>query len=353
MPKEKNKFPRSPFNTEQTEKIGILLSNLGTPDHADASSVRRYLGEFLHDWRVIEITRWLWCPLLHFIILRTRPSKVAKIYQSIWWEEGSPLLVISKRQAKKLEQTLKQTSSPKDNAPHRSPLPFTVAVGMRYGNPSIAHALGQLKVQNAQKIVILPMYPQYSSATTASTFDAVFNEIKKWRHMPELRLIRDYHWHSQYLDALAQSVKQAWQQHPQPEKLIISFHGTPERFRTLGDPYYSQCKQTAEQLAQRLNLTANQWLLTFQSQFGNDPWIKPATDASLEKLAKAGTQSVDVICPGFSADCIETLEEIEEENRDVFEGNGGQTFHYIPALNDSDTHIQALTGLIQTHTQGW
>jgi ferrochelatase len=344
MPKEKNQFPRKPFDTNQPEKIGILLANLGTPDRPDAPAVRRYLAQFLHDWRVIEITRWLWCPILHFIILRTRPKKVAQIYQSIWWKEGSPLLVISQRQAQKLQQNLNQT---------QPQTPITIEVGMSYGNPSIPHALAQLKKQNAQKIIILPMYPQYSGATTASTFDAVFKELKKWRWMPELRLIRDYYWHPKYIQALAESVKKAWQEHSQPEKLVISFHGTPERFRTLGDPYYGQCKETATQLANALELTPDQWLLTFQSQFGNDPWIKPATDASLEKLAKEGTQTVDVICPGFSADCIETLEEIEQENREVFESNGGKTFHYIPALNDNETHIQCLTQLVQQHIQGW
>lgn len=348
MPKEKDKFPRQPFDLNQPEKIGVLLANLGTPDKPDSDSVRRYLGQFLHDWRVIEINRWLWCPLLHFIILRTRPSKVAKIYQSIWWEEGSPLLVISNRQAQKLQSELKKAVSTNNMS-----LPITVEVGMSYGNPSIPHALEQLRKQNAQKIVILPMYPQYSGATSASVFDAVFKELKKWRWMPELRLIRDYYWHAGYIQSLVNSVKNAWQTRPQPEKLIISFHGTPQRFRDLGDPYYSQCKATAEQLTTHLSLRPDQWLLTFQSQFGNDPWIKPATDASLEKLAKEGIKSVDVICPGFSADCIETLEEIEEENREVFEHNGGKSFHYIAALNDNDDHIDALSHLVQQHIQGW
>ena len=342
MPKEKNKFPRSPFNTETKPRVGIILMNLGTPDAPETAAVRRYLGQFLHDWRVIEITRWLWCPLLHFIILRTRPSKVAKIYKSIWWQEGSPLLIITQRQAAKLQQYLSDQG-----------VEVEVAVGMRYGNPSIATALAELKDKNCQHILALPMYPQYSCATTASTFDAVFDELKKWRWMPELRLIRDYYHAPHYIEALANSVKEAWQTRTQPEKLVISFHGTPERFRDLGDPYYHQCKKTAHALAEKLQLHEHQWVLTFQSQFGNDPWIKPATDKTLEHLAKHGTKSVDVICPGFSADCIETLEEIEEENREVFEENGGETFHYILALNDRDDHIQALSDVVKQHLQGW
>lgn len=343
MLKVKNKFPRSIFDMQQSSKIGVLLMNLGTPDAPETNAVRKYLGQFLHDWRVVEISRWLWCPLLHGIILRRYPSKVAKIYRSVWWKEGSPLLVISNRQAQKLEQSFSTYQGQE----------IVFEVAMRYGNPSVRHALGKLRQKNAQKILVLPMYPQYSTATSASSFDEVFNELKKWRWMPELRLIREYYHYPEYIECLANTIKEAWENHAKPEKLVISFHGTPELFRDLGDPYYYQCQATANSLAKYLKLEPKQWELTFQSQFGNAPWLKPAIDMTLEKLAKQSVKSVDVICPGFSADCIETLEEIEKENFEVFKSNGGEIFHYIEALNARDDHIKALHKIVTYHIQGW
>ncbi len=338
----KNQFPRPPFQFNHPSKVGILLMNLGTPDAPTAKAIRPYLAQFLHDWRVIEVTRWLWCPILHFIILRTRPQKISEGYASIWWKEGSPLLVITQRQAQKLRQALEAES-----------MDVEIAVAMRYGNPSIEAGMAQLRQANCQRILVLPLYPQYACATTASSVDGVFQEIKKWRWVPELRFINEYATDERYIQALANSVKEAWAQQPMSEKLVMSFHGTPESFREKGDPYYYYCKATAESLAQALQLKDAQWVLTFQSQFGNDPWIKPATSATLEKLGKEGVQSVDVICPGFSADCIETIEEIEVENREVFEGAGGQSFRYIAALNDRDDHIAALKHLVAKHLQGW
>ena len=336
------RFNRPFFDHNQPERIGVVVANLGTPDAPTAPAVRTYLGQFLHDWRVIEISRWLWCPLLHGIILRTRPKKVAAIYQAIWTEEGSPLLVITRKQAEGLKTRL-QAHFPQ----------VEVAVAMRYGNPSMQAALEELRAKNCQKILVLPMYPQYSCATSASTLDSVFSELKHWRWMPELRTINDYSTHEGYIQALANSVVEARAHYEMPEKLVISFHGTPVSFRDQGDPYYYRCKATAHALATALDLKEEQWILTFQSQFGNDPWIKPSTSDTLESLAKSGVKSVDVICPGFSADCIETLEEIEDENREIFEENGGEAFHYVPALNDRDDHLDALNALVTQHLGGW
>ncbi len=339
---QKNKFPRAAFPQYGEQKIGILLMNLGTPDAPTAQALRPYLGQFLHDWRVIEVSRWIWCLILHGIVLRTRPQKIAKDYAHIWLEEGSPLLVISKRQAQCLQKELQSKG-----------IDVEVAVAMRYGNPSVEKALDELRAKNCQRILGLPLYPQYCCATTASSADAFFDELKKWRWMPEFRFITSYATDIGYIQSLANSVTEAWEQKGKHQKLIISFHGTPESFRDQGDPYYYECNATAQALASALELQQDEWIMTFQSQFGNDPWIKPSTSATLEKLATEGITSVDVICPGFSADCIETLEEIEGENREIFEEHGGQSFRYIPALNDRNDHIQALANLCANHLQGW
>ncbi|OOY98674.1 ferrochelatase [Solemya velum gill symbiont] len=335
-------YDKAPFPDNQPVRTGILLVNLGTPDSASVSDVRRYLDEFLSDPRVVEVPRLLWFLILHLVILRIRPGRSAKAYQSVWSDEGSPLLAISRRQADKLQQQLDPEKSS-----------TVVALGMRYGNPSIADALDELKKQNARRLLVLPLYPQYSASTVASVFDAVTDELQTWRWIPECRFINNYPEHPDYIEALAESVRQHREQHGSADKLLLSFHGIPQEYVDKGDPYADECRQTAEKLAQALNLDNSDWLQTFQSRVGNKPWLQPYTDATMKSLAAEGVKSVQVICPGFSVDCLETIEEIDDENRHYFLDNGGERFEYIPALNDSDDHIAMMSSLIAQHTNGW
>lgn len=318
---------------------GILLTNLGTPDAPTPPAVRRYLAQFLADPRIdTGLPRWLWWMILHGIILRTRPRKTAALYQVIWEVEGSPLLRIAKAQATAVETALQANRK----------APVKVALGMRYGNPSIADALRQLRAANAQRLLVLPLYPQYASATTASTLDAVFAELQTWRWLPELRCVTHYHDHPGYLQSLAQSIRDYWQTHGgPPAKLLLSFHGIPQRVFLDGDPYYCECHKTARLLAERLGLRDDQWKVTFQSRFGKEPWLQPYTDETLRALGEQQCPRVDVACPGFSADCLETLEEISHTNRQIFQHAGGGEFHYIPALNDRPDHIEALTQIVE------
>lgn len=320
----------------QLRKTGILLINLGTPDAPTPSALRRYLAEFLWDKRVVDLPRPLWWLILHGIILRLRPAKSARAYRKVWSEEGSPLLVISRQQQEKLQQRLDAMVPGK----------YHVALGMRYGNPSIAGAVDVLRDMDVEALTVLPLYPQNSCSSTGSSFDALAAALRQHRFVPPLRFIADYHDHPLYIKALADSVRTAWQQHAQPDKLVVSFHGTPVRFRDEGDAYYAQCQTTARLLAEELGLTGSQWLLSFQSRFGREEWLQPYTDVTLQEMATQGVASVDVICPGFSADCLETLEEIAEENRDYFVRAGGGIFHYIPALNAEASHIALLASLI-------
>lgn len=335
---------RSPpaFSHDQPDCAGILLTNLGTPDAPTAAAVRRYLAEFLWDPRVVEIPRPLWWLILHGIILRVRPARSAHKYQITWTSEGSPLLAISRRQAAAVAKTLAK----------RYPGPIRVAVGMRYGNPSIPSALAELRAAGARRLLVLPLYPQYSATTTASTFDAVAAELRRWRWLPELRLIAHYHDDPGYLDALAASIRAARGDQP-GERLLFSFHGLPERNLLAGDPYHCECHKTARLVAERLNLPADQWAVAFQSRFGRAEWLKPYTSVLLADWARAGVKSVDVVCPGFAADCLETLEEIALENRQVFLDAGGVRYRYLPALNDAPIHIKALADLIGRHAAGW
>lgn len=317
---------------KQSTQWGVLLVNLGTPDEPTPKAVRRYLSEFLHDRRVVDLSRWIWCPILHGVILRVRPPKVAKLYHSIWTDEGSPLLAFSKRQALGLQKKLDESGKN-----------IRVALAMNYGNPSIAEGFKQL--ERCDKILILPLYPQFSSATTASVFDRIAAYQKQQWNLPEIRQVRSYQDHPQYIKALAESVKREWQTRTQPDVLLMSFHGIPLRYATNGDPYPLECETTAKLLAEALGLRDDQWLLCYQSRFGREPWLQPYTDKTLETLAQQG-KSVDVICPGFSADCLETLEEIKEENREIFEQHGGKNYHYIPCLNDHPDHIELLAQLV-------
>jgi len=323
---------------QSKEKIGVLLTNLGTPDAPTAKALRRYLAEFLWDPRVVDLPRPLWWLILHGIILRLRPARSARAYREVWREEGAPLLVIARDQLCLLQQQLDRI------APGR----YQVALGMRYGNPSIASALEALQQAGASTITVLPLYPQNSCSTTASTLDALSAALKETRYVPHLHFIADYHDDARYIRALADSVRDHREDREPADKLLISFHGTPLRYRQEGDPYYQHCVRTAELLAAELGLGEEDWLLSFQSRFGREEWLQPYTDKTLEKLAKDGVKRVEVICPGFSADCLETLEEIAAENRGIFTRAGGEAFFYIPALNSREDHIAMMAALVAT-----
>ncbi len=317
--------------------LGVLLCNLGTPDAPTATAVRRYLAEFLWDPRIVEIPRPIWWLILHGIILRTRPAKSAKKYRSIWTEQGSPLMAVSRNQQQLLQQQLGEKLAQ----------PVTVALGMRYGNPSIKSALEKLRSAGCERLVILPLYPQNSCSTTASTFDAVAEVFRHWRGVPSHTFISDYHHNEKYITALAASIENQWQRADPAEQLIFSFHGTPKWFKDGGDPYFDQCQQTARLVAEKLQLDDDRWQVTFQSRFGKAEWLKPYTDVTLRQLAKDGLKSVDIISPGFSVDCLETLEELGQENRQYFIEAGGESYNYIPALNDQPAHIEMMAELVQ------
>lgn len=334
--------PADAFRHDQLPQAGVLLVNLGTPDAPTPAAVRRYLAEFLWDPRVVELPRPLWWLILHGVILRFRPARSARKYQQIWTEAGSPLLAISQRQAAALRAALAE----------RYPGPLQLAVGMRYGNPSIAAALGALRATGVRRLLVLPLYPQYSATTVASAFDAIAAELRAWRWLPELRLVTAYHDDAHYLDALAASIRVARAEQPS-ERLLFSFHGLPQRTLLAGDPYYCHCHKTARLVAERLELPPETWAVAFQSRFGRAQWLQPYTSVLLAEWAKTGVASVDVVCPGFAADCLETLEEVALENRQIFLGAGGQRYRYLPALNADPGHIAALRALIARHAVGW
>lgn len=319
-------------------KTAVLLVNLGTPDAATRPAVKRYLAQFLHDHRVVELTRWLWCPILHFIILPLRSGKVAKKYASIWMEGGSPLLVHTQRLAKALQHAMPDVP---------------VRMAMRYGNPSIPSVLRQLEAEGMTRLLVLPLYPQYSASTSATVLDAVNKEISTWRRVPELRFIADYHDDAGWLDAMEARIRAHWDLRGRADKLLFSFHGLPKRFERAGDPYPRQCETGARLLAQRLGLSEKEWFLTYQSRFGREEWLQPYTDKTLEQWGKDGLGTVDVVCPGFAADCLETLEEIAVENDEVFRHAGGKALRYISALNEEPGHVAALAALARRHLQGW
>lgn len=324
--------------------FAVMLVNLGTPDAPTPSAVRKYLAEFLWDKRVVDLARPLWWLILHGIILRFRPGRVAKNYKTVWSDEGSPLLAIGQQQRQALQARLKDALG--EDIP--------VYLAMTYGSPSMEAVGRQMRQSGAERLLVLPLYPQFSATTTAAVFDRFAASLKPCPHLPEVRFVRDYHQHPAYIEALARSVETSWQEAgQQPEKLVMSFHGIPQRYADQGDPYPRHCQKTAELLADRLGLNDEQWLLTFQSRFGREPWLQPYTDFTMEKLGQQQTSSVAVICPGFSADCLETLEEIEEENREIYEHAGGQGFSYIPALNACPEHIEMMQKLVEEHTQGW
>lgn len=329
--------PAHPHGTP--EKTAVLLINLGTPDAPTPRAVRRYLKEFLSDPRVIELPRALWWLILNGIILNTRPKKSAAKYASIWTPEGSPHKVHTERQTALLRARLGDE--------------FVVEYAMRYGNPAIPEVLRKLKQQNCQRILLLPLYPQYAASTTATAYDMVFDELKSWRNQPELRTLKHFHDHPGYIQAAAQNIRDYWTLHGRPDKLVMSFHGLPRKTLDSGDPYYCECMKTGRLIAENLELGEDQYLVTFQSRFGRAEWLQPYTAATVKKLGKEKTRRIDVICPGFVADCLETLEEIAIEVRDEFLHAGGNEYHYIPCLNERPDWIAALHELAQHKLRGW
>jgi len=331
------------FTHDTAHPLGVLLINLGTPDAPTKPAVRRYLAEFLADPRVIEAPRSLWWLILHGFILRVRPARSARAYQSVWTEHGSPLLTISQKQAEALQQRLVE----------RLVGAVRVELGMRYGNPSIVSALDKLRDSNIRRLLVLPLYPQYSGTTTGSTFDAVTRALATWRWLPEVRFVNQYHDEPAYIDALIQRIRTYWSEHGEPQRLMFSFHGIPKDYFLNGDPYHCQCHKTARLVSEGLGLARDRWQLTFQSRVGNKEWLTPYTDETLKAWGEAGIASVQVVCPGFAADCLETIEEIGEENRKYFLAAGGKEYGYIPCLNDTTPHMEMLADLILRHTQGW
>lgn len=324
-----------PSDTHRSRSTGVLLTNLGTPDAPTVAAVRRYLAEFLWDPRVIELSRPIWWLILNCFVLRFRPRASAAAYRTVWTEEGSPLLVGLKSQARALA-----------NLPD---LDLEVAIAMRYGHPSIASGLSTLHRAGVERILVLPLYPQYSATTTASTFDAVARTLKRWRRIPHLQFVGDYHDDPDYIEALASSIRTAWSERGRAERLLFSFHGIPQRYVNAGDPYYEQCVATVRLVSEALGLSEEKWQLAFQSRIGRAQWLRPYTDEVLESWGRQGLESVEVVCPGFSSDCLETLEEIDQRYRERFQRSGGKRFYYIPSLNDDQAHIQALANIICRH----
>lgn len=326
----------NPHEGRFNKKTGILVTNLGSPDAPTPKALRVYLAEFLSDPRIVEIPRLIWLMILHGIILRVRPKKSAKAYESIWTENGSPLIHISQQQADKIAEKLKANN-------HN----VEVELAMRYGNPSIEAGLEKLRDKGITRIIVFPLYPQYSSPTTGSTFDAIANVLKKWRWVPELHFINGYHTNPLYIESLANSIQEDLDKNGSPQKIVFSYHGMPKQFLDHGDPYHCLCHQTTRLVVEKLGLDKDLVMTTFQSRFGKAEWLKPYTDATLESFPKEGIKDIAIISPAFSADCLETLEELEEENREIFEEAGGEKYRYIAALNDRDDHIDALYDVLR------
>lgn len=321
-------------------KTGVLLVNLGTPQAPTASALRVYLREFLSDPRVVEVPRLIWFFILNLFILTFRPRRSAEAYASIWQDQGSPLLINSTKIRDKIRASLDSEE-------------YVVELGMRYGQPSVASTIASMEQQGMNKLLVLPLYPQYSATTTASTFDAVATALMKKRKLPEMRFINQYCDNPTYIEALVASVQRHWQEHGRADKLILSYHGVPKDYWTSGDPYICQCHKTTRLVAEKLGLSDEEIMTCFQSRFGRQEWVKPYTDETLKGLPEQGVKSVQIMCPAFSADCLETLEEIEEENKEYFMESGGESYQYIPCLNDDELHIEALTQVIHQHCQGW
>lgn len=325
------------YDVAGRDDTALLLVNLGTPEAPTARAVRRFLSEFLHDRRVVQLTRWLWCPLLHGLILPLRGPRVAHKYAEIWMDEGSPLAVHTRRLAAAMQARLPG---------------LRVAHAMRYGAPALADTLRELHAGGSRRVLVLPLYPQYSTTTTASVAD-VLAEVAKDRAAPRLRMVEQYAIEPGVIAALADSVRAHWAAHGRGQRLLVSFHGIPQRLVDAGDPYADQCRATTAALAQALGLRDDQYVQCFQSRFGRETWLQPATDATLRSLAGTGVERVDVLCPGFAVDCLETLEEIKLQNAGIFRAAGGDTLSYIPCLNDTPAHADALAALARRELEAW
>lgn len=342
MPKNLFSVERD-FEHGEIPAVGVLVTNLGTPEAPTAAALRPYLKQFLGDPRVVEYSRPLWWLILNGIILTFRPKKSAEVYANVWTEEGSPLLVTSQRLTEAIGERLSERLGSRVH----------VALGMTYGEPSTPRALAELKAKGCRRIVVLPLYPHYSGSTVGSVFDAVAKELMTWRWVPELRTIHQYHDEPAYIEALAGRVRRFWDENGEPEVLVTSYHGIPKRYFLNGDPYHCQCHKTTRLLAERLGLAEDRVVVTFQSLFGREEWLKPYTEDTLHAMPGAGVRSVDVICPGFAVDCLETTDEIDREYREVFEEAGGEQFRYIPCLNDGDDHADLLADLVTRNLRGW
>lgn len=331
------------FTHKQSDKIGVLITNLGTPQAPTKAALRPYLKEFLSDPRVVEVPRLLWWLILNGVILNIRPRRSAHAYSTVWTEQGSPLMQHTQAQAEALKATLVQKYGKA----------VVVDFAMRYGQPSVASAIDRMLEQGVRKLVVLPLYPQYCASTTASTFDAVAADFIKRRWIPELRFITHYNDNASYIAALADKIKAHWAKHGQADLLLMSYHGIPKRYLTNGDPYHCECYKTSRLLAEALGLRSEQYKTTFQSRFGREEWLTPYTDETLKGLPQQGVKSVQVVCPGFSADCLETIEEIGVENRDYFMQAGGERYEYIAALNSDPSHIAMMAELVEQNLAGW
>ena len=335
-------FGEKNYEHGSKDKTGVLITNLGTPDAPNAKSLKIYLNQFLSDPRVIEIPKIIWQIILKLIILQIRPRKSAANYKKIWTDKGSPLLDISLRQLEGVKQIISE------KYPN-----VEFALGMRYGNPSIEKALNDLKKKQVRRLLVLPLYPQYCAATTASTFDEVTNTLQKWRWIPELRFINQYFEEEKYIETLASSIEDFWGKNGKPQKIIFSYHGIPKRYLTNGDPYHCFCLNTTRLVKEKMKLSDDQIMTTFQSRFGREEWLQPYTSETLKELPGKGIKDIHIISPGFSADCLETLEELEEENREYFIDSGGEKYKYIPCLNDNKEHLDFISHLIIKNTHGW
>ena len=334
---------QSDYQHSTTPKIGVLLTNLGTPEAPTAKALRPYLKQFLWDPRVVEVPRPIWWLILNGIILNTRPKRSAEAYRAVWNERGSPLLAHLEDQVAGVAERL--TSAHGDH--------FVVRGAMRYGTPAIGTVLNDMFEAGIQKLVVLPLYPQYGGPTTGSTFDEISDDLTRRRWLPAFRFISAYHDDSRYIEAMAESIRTHWAEHGRAQKLVLSYHGMPKRYLTEGDPYHCQCHKTSRLIGEALDLTEDDMMTTFQSRFGREEWLQPYTDETLETLPRQGVTEVQVVCPGFSADCLETIEEIGMENRDTFMDAGGTRYEYIPCLNAGAGHLDALTALITDELQGW
>ncbi|MEM8932863.1 MAG: ferrochelatase [Acidobacteriota bacterium] len=342
-------MPKNLFTVERdydhaTEPaIGVVIANLGTPEAPTAKALRPYLKQFLGDPRVVEYSRPLWWLILNGIILTFRPKKSAEVYAHVWTDEGSPLLITSHQLTEAIEARLSE----------RFGTTIHCALAMTYGEPSTPGALAELKAKGCRRIVVLPLYPHYSGSTVGSVFDAIAKELMTWRWVPELRTINQYHDDPAFIEALAGRIRSFWDEHGEPEVLVTSYHGIPKRYFLNGDPYHCQCHKTTRLLAERLGLPEERVVVTFQSLFGREEWLKPYTEDTLGAMPEAGVKKIDVLCPGFAVDCLETIDEIDREYREVFEEAGGEQFRYIPCLNDGDDHADLLTDLVARQLGGW